>query len=123
MANALLRRRITPGTPEYGKSFEQFIVLETFAAMFYDRRIEKLAVWRSASGYEVDLLIDRHTAVEVKSGRVHPTDCAGLLALSEDLKLKNRWIVCTETHARRLDNGIEVIPWRTYLERLSSLSS
>ena len=77
-------------------------MLETFAAVFSDHRIEELAFWRSASGYEVDLLIDRHTAVEVKSGRVHPVDRAGLLALS--------------------DNGIEVLPWRTYIERLKTLS-
>ncbi len=72
VANVLLRRQVAPGTPEYGKSFEQFVVLETFAAMFYDRRIEELAFWRSASGYEVDLLIDRHTAIGVKSGRARP---------------------------------------------------
>ena len=120
-ANALLLRQVAPGTPECGKSFEQLLVLETFASMFYDRGIEELAFWRSAAGYEVDLVIDRHTAVEFKSGRAHAADCAGLLALAQELKLRQRWIVCTETHPRRLDNGIEVLPWQRYLERLSEL--
>jgi predicted AAA+ superfamily ATPase len=120
--NSLLGRHVMPRTPEYGKSFEQFLVLETFAAMQYERRIEHLAFWRSASGYEVDLVIDGHTAVEFKSGPVHSPDCAGLLALAEEVKLKNMWIVSTESHARTLANNVEILPWRTYIERLSRLS-
>jgi predicted AAA+ superfamily ATPase len=122
VANFLLRRRISPKTPEYGKSFEQFLVLETFAARWYEKKIETLHFWRSASGYEVDLLIDDHTAVEFKSGTVHPGDAAGLLALSEEIKLKNLWIVSTEPVPRRLPKGIEVLPWREYLHRVKALA-
>ncbi len=122
LPNTLLGRRISPRTPEFGKSFEQFLVLETLATMHYERHIESLAYWRSASGYEVDLIIDGHTAVEFKSGKVHDVDCAGLLALEEETKLKNRWIVSTESHPRILTKGIEVLPWKIYLERLVGLS-
>ncbi len=119
--NVLLQRKPSARTPEFGKSFEQLLVLESFASLFYDRKIENLSFWRSASGYEVDLLIDDHTAVEFKSGTVHAQDCAGLAALAQEMKLKNRWIVSTETHPRLLGCGIEVIPWRSYPERLASL--
>ena len=121
LPNSLLGRRVSPRTPEFGKSFEQFLVLETIAAMYYERRINGLSYWRSASGYEVDLLIDTHTALEFKSGNVHEQDCAGLLALSEEMRLKNKWIVSTESQVRTLANGIEVVPWKTYVERLSAL--
>jgi predicted AAA+ superfamily ATPase len=121
LPNSLLGRRLSPRTPEFGKSFEQFLVLETIAAMFYDRTINGVTYWRSASGFEVDLLIDTHTAVEFKSGNVHEQDCAGLLALGEELKLKNRWIVSTEPRARMLANGIEVLPWKMYVARLKRL--
>jgi hypothetical protein len=63
-------------------------------------------------------VIDDHTAVEFKSGTVHPGDAAGLLALSEEIKLKNLWIVSTEPVPRRLPKGIEVLPWRDYLQRV-----
>ena len=118
VANSLLGRKISEKTPEFGKSFEQFLVTETYAAMFYENTFSELRHWRSSTGFEVDLLIEDHTAVEFKSGAVHPSDCSGLLAFSEELTLKNRWIVCREKLPRQLSNGIEVIPWQEYLERL-----
>lgn len=119
--NALLGRRLAAGTPEYGKAFEHLLVLETIAARFYGRRIEEVAYWRSASGYEVDLLLDGRIAVEFKAGRVHDSDCGGLTALGEEVRLQHRWMVCTETHSRRLSSGVEVLPWREYLQRLGGL--
>ena len=122
LPNSLLGRHVSPRTPEFGKSFEQFLVLETLAAMYYERKIESLSYWRSASGFEVDLLIDGHTAVEFKSGTVHEQDCLGLLALGEEIKLRNKWIVSTEARTRTLSKGLEVLPWQVYVERLSGLS-
>lgn len=116
--NTLLRRRLSTRTPELGKSFEQFLVLETLAAMHYDRGIGDVRFWRSASGYEVDLLLDEHTAVEIKSGRVHAADAKALRALREDMRLDRLWMVSTESQPRMLEDGIEVLPWQTYLERV-----
>jgi uncharacterized protein len=118
VTNTLLDRSISPKTPEYGKSFEQFLVLETFAAGFYYRNIDRLNFWRSSNGQEVDLLINEHIAVEFKSGRVHPTDAKGILALSEEAPIDTRWIVCREAVPRRINNDVEVLPWQDYLERL-----
>jgi uncharacterized protein len=118
VSNALLGRVVSPKTPEYGKVFEQFLVLETIHASFYEAGIERVQYWRSASGIEVDLLINEHTAVEFKSGSVHDRDAHGLLALGEELPLKNRWIVCKEQVPRILSSGVEVVPWFDYLERL-----
>jgi predicted AAA+ superfamily ATPase len=120
LTNTLLGRTIAPKTPEFGKSFEHFLVLETLAAMHYERIIERLHFWRSSNGQEVDLLINEETAVEFKSGQVHLPDCAGLLALSEELPLKHKWIVSRELEPRRLTNGIEVIPWQEYLRRIAN---
>jgi predicted AAA+ superfamily ATPase len=116
--NTLLRRRLSAGTPEYGVAFEQLLVLETLAAAHYDRRIEDVRFWRAASGYEVDLLLNEDTAVEFKSGRVHPADAKGLRALREEMRLKRSWLVCTESAPRRLGEGIEALPWQVYLERV-----
>ena len=119
VANTLLGRTLSPKTPEFGKSFEQFLVLETIAASFYEREVEKIQFWRSANGAEVDLLINEHTAVEFKSGAVHAPDAAGILALSQDIPLKNKWIVCRESHIRQMENGVEVLPWQEYLKRIA----
>ena len=119
--NTILGRILSPKTPEFGKSFEHYLILETIAAMRYDGRITKLNYWRSTSGFEVDLLIDEHTAVEFKAGRVHTHDSKALLALADELPLKNLWIVSLEDSPRRFENGVEVVPWKEYLLRLKQL--
>lgn len=115
---ALLGRTLAEKTPEFGRAFEHFMTLETRAAMLYDRSLSQMKYWRSASGYEVDLVIDESTAVEFKSGAVHDGDARGLLALSEELKLKNLWIVGMSGSERQLSNGVRYLPWWAYLERL-----
>jgi uncharacterized protein len=118
VSNSLLGRIVSAKTPEYGKSFEQFLVLETIAASFYASKVEKIQFWRSANGHEVDLLLNENIAVEFKSGKVHEQDCAGILALSEDVSLKHKWIVSLDSEPRKFSNGVEVLPWQMYLEKL-----
>jgi predicted AAA+ superfamily ATPase len=121
VSNTLLGRRLSPRTPEFGKVFEQWLVLEAFHAAFYERRIEHIQFWRSSGGLEVDLLLNESTAVEFKSGRVHDADAQGILALAEDIPLKNKWIVSREEIPRMLACGVEVLPWQDYLTRLAYL--
>ncbi len=122
VANILLRRRLSEKTAEFGKAFEHFVVLETLAAQSYGRGIETLHYWRSSTGFEVDLLINQDIAVAIKSGRVQASDSKGLQALAEEIPLKHRWIVSREERPRVLDNGVEVLPWQDYLQRLNDVS-
>ncbi|MEI8026477.1 MAG: AAA family ATPase [Pseudomonadota bacterium] len=121
VTNCLLDRKLSEKTAEFGKSFEQFIVLETLAAASYNKNISRVNFWRSANGHEVDLLLNENTAVEIKSRGAHISDAAGILALEEDIPLKNKWIVTTESSSRQLANGIEVLTWKDYLQRLSAI--
>lgn len=58
-------------------------------------------------------------AIEIKGGsRVHDGDLRGLRALAEDHRVKRRVVVCLESQPRRLDDGIEILPWRIFLDRL-----
>jgi len=116
--NTLLGRRLSPKTPEYGKAFEQFLILEAIAARDYDGKYERLSYWRSASGHEVDLFIDDHTACEFKTGTISSRDAAGILAFSEERRLRNRWIVGLEERTRKLEDGVLVLPWREFLDRI-----
>ena len=83
----------------------------------------ELNYWRSKSGFEVDFLLNREIGIEVKSTRsVNPSDLKdlkGLRALSEDLKLKCRVLVCQAPRPRKL-GGVELIPWELFLQELWS---
>jgi predicted AAA+ superfamily ATPase len=118
--NALLSRSLSSKTPEWGQAFEHFMILETRACAFYEKTLEKMNYWRSHSKFEVDLLIDGHTAEEFKTGSVRSEHTNGLIALSEDLKLKNLWIVGTEPDSRRLVGNIEYMNWKEYLSRIQA---
>lgn len=119
ISNSLLGRKLSPKTTEYGKPFEQFLILEVIAAHVYFRAFEKVWYWRSASGYEVDLMIDDYTACKFKSGIVHPKDVSGLMAIREEIPLKNAWIVSRDMYVRKLENRVVVVPWREFLEEIS----
>jgi predicted AAA+ superfamily ATPase len=122
VTNTLLDRILSEKTPDFGKSFEQFLVLETLAAASYDKNISKVNFWRSSNGQEVDLLLNENTAIEFKARAAHMTDASGILALEEDIPLKNKWIVTTEAYPRQLSNGVEVLPWQEYLKRLTTFT-
>ena len=60
-------------------------------------------------------------AVEVKaSGRIHSGRTRSLKALQEEYVIGRIVIVALEKHPRRLDSGIEVLPWQNFLEILWS---
>jgi predicted AAA+ superfamily ATPase len=45
-----INRTLSAKTPEFGQSFEHFIVPETMAALRYERKFSKIHYWRSAAG-------------------------------------------------------------------------
>ena len=79
-----------------------------------------LAFWRGSTGQEVDFLLgDRVAAIEVKgSRRVHEGDLRGLEALRDDGPVRKSFVVCLEDEPRRIRPGIEVLPWRVFLQKL-----
>ncbi len=120
LANYLCRRRPKPGTPEFGKSFEHYILMEIKAYQAYKNPELDISFWRTAGGLEVDfLLAEKALALEVKaSSRVHEGCAKGLLALAEDGPVKKQIIVCLEKEPRLLGNGIEIVPWENFIQRL-----
>ena len=120
VANYLAGRHPKIGSADFGKSFEHYILMELKAYQAYRNPDLPIAFFRSASGYEVDFILgDREVAIEVKgSARVHEGDLHALRALAEDGSLRHRIIVSLETEPRTTDEGIEVLPWREFLDRL-----
>ncbi len=120
VANFLARRRPQQGSPEWGKSFEHFILMELMAYRAYRSPDLDIRFWRTASGLEVDFVLgDLDVAIEVKGGaRVHDGDLTGLRALTEEHRVRRAVVVALERERRKVDGGIEVLPWKRFLEML-----
>jgi len=122
VTNYLSRRTPRIGTPEFGKSFEHFILMELKAYQAYRNPELDIRYWRTSSGFEVDFILDdMNLAIEVKaSQKIHHGHIRGLKALQEEYSIGRILIVSLEKHPRRLDPSIEVLPWQSFLEILWS---
>jgi predicted AAA+ superfamily ATPase len=113
------RRHLAPGTPEYGDAFEAYIHHELRTFCDY-RGPVSLHYWRSTSGFEVDFVLGDRVAIEVKAKPiVSDQDLRGLKALKEEVRLRHAVVACMEQSPRRVD-GIEILPWQMFLDRLWS---
>ena len=102
----------------YGKSFEQFIWMEIRAYLSYRRKKKELTYWRSTHGYEVDFLIGRETAIEVKaSQKVSDRDIQGLRALEEENIFKN-YIIVSQDPINTLNDNFQALYWEKFLDDL-----
>lgn len=113
-------RTIDRNSHLYGKSFEQFIGMEIRAYLSYERKMLDFSYWRSTHGYEVDFLIGRETAVEVKaSQRITPREFKGLKALEEENVFKN-YVLVSQDPVNTRDGNFQALHWETFLDRLWS---
>jgi predicted AAA+ superfamily ATPase len=114
---AIQGRVFYPGTPEFGEAFETYLMHELVCFRDYVSG-EPLSYWRSISGFEVDFIIGDHTAVEVKAKKtIALQDIKSLKALAEEKKLKRCLCVSLEPRPRKVE-GITILPYREFLERL-----
>lgn len=120
VANYLSRRQPLLGSPEFGKAFEHYILMELKAYQAYRNPDMPITFWRTSTGREVDFILgEKELAVEIKgSSRVHEGDIRSLHALAEDGPIKRRCLVCLEKHPRNLSGDIQVIPWQMFIEQL-----
>ena len=111
-------RTIDRNSHLYGKSFEQFIGMEIRAYLSYERKKLEFSYWRSTHGYEVDFVIGRETAVEVKaSQRITRSDFKGLKALEEEKVFKN-YVLVSQDPVNTRDGNFQALHWEMFLDRL-----
>ncbi|MBI1945127.1 MAG: ATP-binding protein [Deltaproteobacteria bacterium] len=104
-------------SPEFGEAFESWLFHE-ISTWIDTTKPRHLAYWRSTSGFEVDFVLGDQTAIEVKAkAPVADRDLRGLHALREEGLVKRSLVVCLEERRRKVD-GIDVLPWRVFLEEL-----
>jgi predicted AAA+ superfamily ATPase len=120
ITNYLARRRTEIGGSEFGKAFEQFILMELRAYQSYRKPDMEITFWRTSTGQEIDFILgDKQLAIEIKaSRRVHSADLRALSILTEDGPVKRRMVVSIEDQPRRLEGGLEVLPWQMFIDRL-----
>jgi uncharacterized protein len=102
---------------QLGGLFEQWVMLQVIYLNHATRGGWKLHSYRTESGAEVDLVIEREDdfiGLEVKYGRqVSVTDTRGLLSLQEVIgkrKPFQKWIVYNGERKQKFDNGVEAWP-------------
>ena len=122
LANYLARRTPKVGTPEFGHSFEHYILMELKAYQAYRNPELDIRYWRTSTGFEVDFILgDMNVAIEVKgTQRVHSGHVRGLKALLEEHSVERAIIVSLEKEPKRLESSLEVLPWQLFLEALWS---
>jgi predicted AAA+ superfamily ATPase len=128
VTNAVNRRLTAAPDPALrGRLFEQLLILETHRLRSYLRSETRLFFWRTNTGAEVDLLLEKHGkllgAYEIKSvKRISGADLSGLRAFREEHPRVPLAIICDTAEPYDLA-GVRVLPWNIYLQELPEILS
>ncbi len=122
VVNLLARRGVVqPGSELFGKAFENWVHHELAAYAQYRGQFHELSYWRLTTGADVDFILnDMEYAVEAKASRTVTTDqlrALGELAL-EHSRVKKRFVVSLDIQPRVTEDGIEVLPYAVFAQRL-----
>jgi len=122
VANYLGRRTPREGTPEFGKAFEQYILMELKAYQAYRNPELDIRYWRTSTGMEVDFILgEMDVALEIKGARrAHEGDLKGLTALLTDHKVKHPLLISLEREPRKIGAKVRALPWEVFLRELWS---
>ena len=115
------RQLVNNSGPEFGRAFEHFILMELLSYRTYQGQEFPVRYWRTKSGLECDFILGRkgEIAVEVKGGRrVQSSDLRAIRAYSEEHKPQYSIVVSNQSLPRQTDDGILILPWEVFLERL-----
>jgi predicted AAA+ superfamily ATPase len=120
VAGAIIGRHLVEERGEpFGRAFEHFILMQILAHRSYAELDYDVSFWRTKSGLEVDFVLGRgEAAVEVRgSRRVDASELRPIRAFVEEHRPGKAIVVCNEPRPR-LHEGVQVLPWRDFLERL-----
>ena len=103
----------------FGRAFEHFILMELLAHRAYTELDYNIKFWRTKTGLEVDFILGEGAiALEVKgTNRVDKTELKSIKTFKDEYNPRKSIIVSNE-NTPRLCEGIEILPWRNFLEML-----
>ena len=120
VTNALCGRgKLTPKTELFGNALEHFILLEARAYLSYFNKIDELTFWRTNTGFEVDMVLGKEVAIEVKgTDLISDKHLKGLRAFKEENIVKRYLCVSLDSAPRKTEDGIEILPVQLFLKKL-----
>ena len=119
VSNLLEQRSLLPGTTEYGRAFEHFILQECWAYRHYSKLEFPISFWRTASGAEVDLILgDAAVALEIKASTNVANRTKGLHLFHEENKCRKSFIISKVQRPRKISSQITLLPWQNFCEML-----
>lgn len=122
IARILARMTVPTETmTEFGTLFETYIAMELVAYIDYAGLHDtEITYFRTSDGKrEVDFIIGDEVAIEVKSAKsVTDRQIANLRELKEEGIFSKYIVVSREESPRMLADGILILPWKDFLERL-----
>ena len=120
VAHLTHRGRVEKGSELFGRALEHFIYMEILAHSSYSGKSYPLSYWKTASGFEVDFVLgDHELAVEVKSASmVGNRHLKGMRAFKEEFAARYYIVVSMDPKPRKTADGIDILPWDTFLNRL-----
>ena len=121
VAGYLAGRRVERAAgPDFGRALEHFVLMELLACRSYRECDYPVRFWRTKSGLECDFVLgEGEVALEVKGGaNPGPRELRGLRAYAEEHRPALAAVVCTADAPRRTPDGILILPWDQFLERL-----
>ena len=98
--------------------------MELLAYRSYRERDFPIRFWRTKTGLECDFVLgpEGEVVVEVKAkserSDTGPVRVCG--AYAEEHRPRHALLVCNESAPRRTGDGLWILPWREFLERLWS---
>lgn len=122
VTNALNRRLTAELDPvTRGRLFEQWVVLECRRLLDYARSEARLFFWRTNTGAEVDLLVEKHgklrAAVEIKtSRRIAGADLTGLRSFALENPRIPSFVVTPSAQPHRIGDVL-VTNWRDFVDQ------
>jgi len=118
VAQLTRRGQVNEGSELFGKAFEHFITMEIIAHASYSNHNYPISYWRTASQFEVDVILGTDIAIEIKStDRVTDKHLKGLRAFKEEHSAIYI-LVSRDPAPRKTNDGILILPWEEFLNRL-----
>lgn len=121
------RKNLQQGSVDYGHALEHLMLQETLAYLSYTESDLQAAYWRTASGFEVDIIIfdpyshEIRYAIEIKSCKeVQNRHLKGLRALREEHPQSHLLCISHDVFPRMTEDGIEIWPVEEFLKELWS---
>jgi uncharacterized protein len=113
-------RKLIPGTREFGRVFEHFILQECRAYSHYSRKDFPMTFWRTASGSEVDLILgDAEVSIEIKaSDHAAQARRKGLHLFCGEQPVRKSIIVSRDRFPSKVSSQITILPWQDFCGQL-----